>query len=35
MNSRDIAMSIGAGKTTVYESLARAEAAGIAWPVPE
>ncbi len=35
MSSRDIAVSVGAGKTTVYEYLARAEAAGIAWPLPE
>ncbi len=35
MNSRDIAASVGAGKTTVYEYLARAEAAGIGWPLPE
>jgi transposase len=35
MSSRDIARSIGAGKTTVYEYLARAEAAGIGWPLPE
>jgi transposase len=35
MNMRDIAQSVGAGKTTVYEYLARAEAAGVAWPLPE
>jgi transposase len=35
MNCRAIATSIGAGKTTVYEYLARAEAAGLAWPLPE
>ncbi|MGH9226173.1 MAG: IS21 family transposase, partial [Acidimicrobiales bacterium] len=35
MNSRDIAVSVGAGKTTVYEYLARAEAAGVGWPLPE
>ena len=35
MSSRDIARSVGAGKTTVYEYLARAEAAGIGWPLPE
>ncbi|MGH9002149.1 MAG: IS21 family transposase [Acidimicrobiia bacterium] len=35
MNSRDIAASVGAGKTTVYEYLARAEAAGVGWPLPE
>jgi transposase len=35
MSSRDIAQSVGAGKTTIYEYLARAEAAGIGWPLPE
>ncbi|MGH9055604.1 MAG: IS21 family transposase [Acidimicrobiales bacterium] len=35
MSVRDIALSSGAGKTTVYEYLARAEAAGIGWPLPE
>jgi transposase len=35
MNNRDIARSTGAGKTTVYEHLARAEAAGLSWPLPE
>jgi transposase len=35
MNSRDIAASVGAGKTTIYEYLARAEAAGLSWPLPE
>jgi transposase len=34
MNNRDIARSTGAGKTTVYEHLARAEAAGLSWPLP-
>jgi transposase len=34
MNTRDIARSTGAGKTTVYEHLARAEAAGLGWPLP-
>ena len=34
MNNRDIARSTGAGKTTVYEQLARAEAAGPSWPLP-
>ena len=29
-----IAASTGAGRTTVYEMLARAEAAGLAWPLP-
>lgn len=35
VSSRDIARSSGVGKTTVYEYLARAEAAGIAWPLGE
>jgi transposase len=35
MNARMIATSIGAGKTTVYEYLARADAAGVSWPLPE
>lgn len=35
MSVRDIALSSGAGKTTVYEYLARAEAAGIGWPLPD
>ncbi|MCA1708936.1 MAG: IS21 family transposase, partial [Actinobacteria bacterium] len=35
ISMRDIAASIGAGKTTVYEYLARADAAGIGWPLPE
>lgn len=30
-----IAASIGAGKSTVYEYLGRADAAGITWPLPE
>ncbi len=34
MNNREIARSTGAGKTTVYEYLARAEAAGLSWPLP-
>jgi transposase len=33
MSNRDIARSTGAGKTTVYEHLARAEAAGLSWPL--
>src|SRR3989442_4120245 len=33
MNNRDIARSTAAGKTTVYEHLARAEAAGLDWPL--
>jgi transposase len=32
---RDIAASVGAGRTTIFEYLARAEAAGLAWPLPE
>jgi len=35
MSSRDVAASVGAGKTIIYEYLARAEAAGLAWPLPE
>jgi transposase len=35
MSVRDIAASVGVGKTTVYEHLARAQAAGIGWPLPE
>src|SRR5260370_23711187 len=35
MSPRRIAASVGAGKSTVYEYLARAEAAGIAWPLHE
>jgi transposase len=35
MNSRDIATSVGVGKTSVYEYLARAEAAGLSWPLPD
>jgi transposase len=34
LNNRDIARSTGVGKTTVYEYLARAEAAGVGWPLP-
>jgi len=34
MSVRDIATSVGAGRTTVCEYLARAEAAGISWPLP-
>lgn len=34
LNIRDIAVSTGVGKTTVYEYLARAEAAGLQWPLP-
>jgi hypothetical protein len=32
---REIATSIGAGKSTVYEMLARAEALGLTWPLPD
>ena len=35
MSVRDIATSVGAGRTTVCEYLARAEAAGISWPLPD
>jgi transposase len=35
LGNREIAASIGAGKTTVYEILARAEGAGISWPLPD
>jgi transposase len=35
MSVADIATSCGAGRTTVYEYLARAESAGIGWPLPE
>ncbi|MEX2586979.1 MAG: IS21 family transposase [Actinomycetota bacterium] len=35
MSPRKIAVSIAAGKSTVYEYLARADAAGIGWPLPE
>lgn len=34
MSVADIATSVGAGRTTVYEYLARAESAGISWPLP-
>ena len=33
LNIRDIAVSTGVGKTTVYEYVARAEAAGLQWPL--
>src|SRR6202021_1433516 len=33
--TREISASIGAGKTTVYELLARAEGAGIGWPLAD
>ncbi|MCA1702651.1 MAG: helix-turn-helix domain-containing protein [Actinobacteria bacterium] len=35
MSMRDVAASVGVGKTTVYEYMARADAAGIGWPLPE
>ena len=35
MSVADIATSTGAGRTTVYEYLARAESAGIGWPLPD
>ncbi|MGH3116066.1 MAG: hypothetical protein ACRDQ2_02945 [Gaiellales bacterium] len=35
MTERAIAASVGAGATTVHEYLARAEAAGVGWPLPE
>lgn len=35
MSNRDIAASVGAGKSAVYEYLTRAEGAGISWPLPE
>jgi hypothetical protein len=35
MSPRLIAESTGAGKSTVYEYLARADASGICWPLPE
>ncbi len=35
LGNREIAASTGAGKTTVYEMLARAEGAGLDWPLPE
>ena len=34
LNIRDIAVSTGIGKTTVYEYLARAQASGLDWPLP-
>jgi transposase len=32
---REIARSTGAGRTTVYEYLVRADAAGLTWPLPQ
>jgi transposase len=34
LNNREIARSVGTGKTTVYEYLTRAQAAGLSWPLP-
>jgi transposase len=35
LSVRDIARSTGAGRTTVFEYLVRADAAGVSWPLPE
>ena len=35
LNIREIAASTGAARTTVYEYLVRAEAAGLSWPLPD
>jgi transposase len=35
MSVADISTSTGVGRTTVYEYLARAESAGIGWPLPD
>jgi transposase len=35
LSPRQIAKAVGIGRTTVSEYLARAEAAGITWPLPE
>ncbi len=35
LSCREISQSVGVGKTTVGEYLARAQAAGIGWPLPE
>ena len=35
MGGRDIAASGGKARATIYECLARAEAVGVAWPLPE
>jgi transposase len=35
LSVREIARSTGAGRTTVYEYMVRADSAGIAWPLPE
>ena len=35
LSRREISQSIGVSKTTVGESLAHAQAAGIGWPLPK
>jgi DNA-binding transcriptional regulator LsrR (DeoR family) len=35
LSPRQIAKAVGADRTTVSECIARAEAAGISWPLPE
>jgi len=35
LSVREIARSTGAGRTTVFEYLVRADAAGLSWPLPE
>ena len=35
LNIREVAASAGAARTTVYEYLVRAEAAGLSWPLPD
>jgi transposase len=35
MSHREIAASVGVSRSTVHEYLARAEAAGLVWPLPE
>ncbi len=32
---REIARTSGAGRTTVFEYLVRADAAGLCWPLPD
>lgn len=34
-SEREIALSVGAGKTTVHDVIVKAMAAGISWPLPE
>ena len=34
LSHREIALSVGIGQTTVGEYLARAQAAGLSWPLP-